>query len=214
MRKGLSEHTSLIQDIARRLLAPYSVSRDRTSPLLLALSVGLAAGIFTLDLSVPSGIGVPVLYIAPVALIELWSSPKESGLVLLIAAGCTAAILLGFFFAPFAEIPLWAAIPNRMIALLVIWVTVVLSLLRKHVEEEVKILRGLLPICSYCKRIRDDQGYWRNLEAYIAAHSDADFTHGLCPDCGARYYPEAFKAPQAETPPSTTQVTPISASRP
>jgi hypothetical protein len=49
--------------------------------------------------------------------------------------------------------------------------------------EHVKTLHGLLPICAWCKRIRDDQGYWNQVEAYIRAHSDADFTHGICPKC-------------------------------
>jgi sigma-B regulation protein RsbU (phosphoserine phosphatase) len=50
----------------------------------------------------------------------------------------------------------------------------------------VKSLRGLLPICSSCKRIRDDRGYWNQLEAYISEHSQAEFTHGICPDCEAK----------------------------
>ncbi len=46
-----------------------------------------------------------------------------------------------------------------------------------------KQLRGLLPICSYCKRIRDDNQYWQQVEGYIADHSDAQFSHGICPSC-------------------------------
>lgn len=48
---------------------------------------------------------------------------------------------------------------------------------------QVKRLRGLLPICSYCKKIRDDQNYWHQVEAYLSDHSDAKFSHGICPDC-------------------------------
>jgi DNA-binding NarL/FixJ family response regulator len=54
----------------------------------------------------------------------------------------------------------------------------------------VKTLKGLLPICAACKKIRDDNGYWNQLEAYIEAHSDAEFTHGLCPECRRRVFPE------------------------
>lgn len=54
----------------------------------------------------------------------------------------------------------------------------------------VKTLRGLLPICANCKRIRDDQGYWRSVEAYVRDHSEAEFTHGLCPECASKLYPE------------------------
>lgn len=49
--------------------------------------------------------------------------------------------------------------------------------------EQVKVLSGIIPICAWCKKIRDDSGYWDQLEHYISEHSDADFTHGVCPEC-------------------------------
>ncbi|MBN2194590.1 MAG: GAF domain-containing protein [Polyangiaceae bacterium] len=55
---------------------------------------------------------------------------------------------------------------------------------------EVKVLRGILPVCGHCKRIRDDAGYWRQLEDYISAHSEAVFSHGLCPQCLPVYFPD------------------------
>ena len=55
--------------------------------------------------------------------------------------------------------------------------------------KNVKILRGLLPICSYCKKIRDDKGYWNQLEAYIRDHSEAEFSHSVCEECAKKYYP-------------------------
>ncbi len=54
----------------------------------------------------------------------------------------------------------------------------------------VKILRGLLPICCSCKKVRDDKGYWSQIENYITEHSEAEFSHGLCPDCLEKLYPE------------------------
>ena len=54
----------------------------------------------------------------------------------------------------------------------------------------VKTLSGLLPICASCKKIRDDKGYWQQVETYIKDRSDADFTHGICPECVKRLYPE------------------------
>ena len=56
--------------------------------------------------------------------------------------------------------------------------------------DEVKKLSGLLPICSYCKKIRDDQGYWNNLENYISSHSDAFFSHCICEKCAEEHFPE------------------------
>jgi len=49
--------------------------------------------------------------------------------------------------------------------------------------KQVKQLRGLLPICSYCKKIRDDQNYWQQVESYVTKHSEAQFSHSICPDC-------------------------------
>jgi len=74
---------------------------------------------------------------------------------------------------------------------------------RKHAEEErerlvtelqaalskVKLLSGFLPICSACKKIRNDQGYWEQVEIYIRDHSEAEFSHAICPDCFRELYP-------------------------
>ena len=60
----------------------------------------------------------------------------------------------------------------------------------KAARSEVKQLSGLLPICGHCKKIRDDQGSWHQLEAYIRDHADVDFSHSICPECLQKYYPE------------------------
>ncbi len=74
---------------------------------------------------------------------------------------------------------------------------------RKHAEDalkekhqklldalkEIKILSGLLPICASCKKIRDDNGYWNQIESYINQHSEAEFSHSICPDCTKNLYP-------------------------
>ncbi len=92
------------------------------------------------------------------------------------------------------------------LALIIIGVSVffrvtnpILIKLNKTVEnlqdalKEVKVLRGILPICSFCKRIRDDHGYWNQVEVYIKKRSDADFSHSICPTCFEEHYPEEFK---------------------
>jgi PAS domain S-box-containing protein len=58
---------------------------------------------------------------------------------------------------------------------------------------KVKTLSGLLPICANCKKIRDDKGYWNQIEAYIHDHSEADFSHSICPECAKKLYPEFYK---------------------
>ncbi|MCF8065851.1 MAG: DUF3365 domain-containing protein [Desulfarculaceae bacterium] len=93
---------------------------------------------------------------------------------------------------------------------LVFWLATMLAMilvsmkLQRHIDErdqarqEVRTLSGLLPICSHCKKIRDDKGDWQRLESYIAHHSEADFSHGLCPECVAEYYPEVSKRLKAK----------------
>ncbi len=56
----------------------------------------------------------------------------------------------------------------------------------------IKTLSGMLPICMSCKKIRDDKGYWNQIEAYISEHSEAEFSHGLCPECAKKLYPEYY----------------------
>jgi DNA-binding response OmpR family regulator len=55
---------------------------------------------------------------------------------------------------------------------------------------QVKTLRGFIPICAHCRRVRDDRNYWRQIEEYVSSQTEALFSHGLCPDCLAKHYPE------------------------
>ena len=72
----------------------------------------------------------------------------------------------------------------------------------KESLEKVKILNGMLPICASCKKIRDDKGYWNQIEAYIGEHSEATFSHGICPGCAKELYPECHQLNQdSNTPP-------------
>lgn len=84
---------------------------------------------------------------------------------------------------------------------------------RKQAEEErekiiaelqqalsaVKTLSGLLPICASCKKIRDDQGYWNQIESYIKKHSGVEFSHGICPECAKKLYPEFVNGDTKDT---------------
>lgn len=75
----------------------------------------------------------------------------------------------------------------------------ILMKLNKTIENlqkalrEVRVLRGILPICSFCKNIRDDDGYWSRVEVYVKEHSDADFSHSICPDCMKKHYPDLYE---------------------
>ena len=60
-------------------------------------------------------------------------------------------------------------------------------------QEEVNLLSGLLPICASCKNIRDDKGYWNKIESYISNHAKVEFSHGICPSCAQKLYPDLYK---------------------
>lgn len=65
--------------------------------------------------------------------------------------------------------------------------------LQQRVDEavaQVKTLRGMLPICARCKKIRDDSGYWQQVEEYVHSRSEAEFSHGICPECMKELYPD------------------------
>jgi len=84
---------------------------------------------------------------------------------------------------------------ERAIIIAVARFTDLMELRRLNIElqlalDNVKALKGLLPICASCKKIRDDKGYWEGVEIYIKKHADVEFSHGLCPDCISRLYPE------------------------
>jgi K+-sensing histidine kinase KdpD len=63
----------------------------------------------------------------------------------------------------------------------------------QHTLDEVKTLRGLLPICAYCKQIKAEDGSWFRMEQYIREHTYANFTHGICPECYKKHYPEIYE---------------------
>jgi hypothetical protein len=69
--------------------------------------------------------------------------------------------------------------------------SVVIAELKKALEE-IKTLSGFLPICASCKKIRDDKGYWNQIEVYISEHSEAEFSHGICPECAQKLYPDIY----------------------
>jgi hypothetical protein len=135
----------------------------------------------------PLGVAGGVPYIA-VVLISLKSDNIK--FTIYVAIFCSVLTILGYFFSPEGG-ELWKVMTNRVLALFAIWVTTLLSLkIIREAQKEIKILRGFLPICSSCKKIRDDDGYWNQIESYIHSHSEAQFSHGICPDCFKKHYPD------------------------
>lgn len=151
------------------------------------LCVFLSAIIFSIDLMLPLGVAGGVPYIA-VVLLSLRSNNVK--FTIYIAILCSLLTVLGYFYSPEGGV-LWKVLMNRALALFAIWVTALLSIKILHeAQKEIKILQGFLPICSSCKKIRDDDGYWNQIESYIHTHSEAKFSHGICPDCLKELYPD------------------------
>ncbi len=158
----------------------------------------LFALIFIIDLYTPLGVADGVSYIS-VVLISLWSTRKN--FTLMVALLSSILTIAGYYVSPPGG-ELWKVLMNRGLALFAIWVTAFITLQRKAMDEkriealgreqqileDTKVLRGLLPICASCKKIRDDKGYWNRIETYIEAHSDAQFSHGVCEDCMEKLY--------------------------
>ena len=153
----------------------------------------IAVATLMFDLLTPLGVAGGVPYFLLV-LVSLWSDRLKMPYYM--AMGGSVLIITGIFLSPPGVEP-WKFITNRGIALFTIWATAILVVQRKSISEEkeaalakIKVLSGMLPICASCKKIRDDKGYWNQMEAYIRDHSEAEFTHGICPDCAKRLYPE------------------------
>jgi len=76
--------------------------------------------------------------------------------------------------------------------------------------EQIKTLRGIVPICGHCKQIRDDEGYWHQLEVYVRDHTEAEFSHGICPKCMEKLYPEFVKTGEVKKEMSLRSILPHS----
>lgn len=144
-----------------------------------------AVAVLTLDLVTPRGVAVPVLYVGAV-LVTLWSSSRHD--TLLAAATGTLLTVVGYVLSHQEGI-VWMAVFNRALAVLAVWATALLIL---RYKGQRKILRGFLPICASCKKIRAGQDLWKELEEYIEEHSEAVFSHGMCLDCFKTWYPEQY----------------------
>ena len=166
----------------------------------LSLVAGLAA-VFAVDSLFPLGIASGMLY---VPLLFLCQPANGRRWLIPVAAASTALIVLDLSLGIGGAIsPPWVYLTNRGGSIAVLW-SIALLLRRSFLLEaahdaaveraaalaERRVLGGLLPICAGCKRIQRSDDVWQSLEAYIQAHSEASFSHGLCPSCLVSLYPE------------------------
>lgn len=174
-------------------------------------AIVLAGLVFGLDLLDKFGNAVSVLYVAPVLLVGLGTARRNPRIVA-IAGACSALTVVGFALASSSPV-LGVAVVNRVLSLLVVWMAASLCLLCLRVEDFSNAVRGVLPICASCKKIRDEEGQWNYLETYFSEQFAVKFTHGICSDCVRQLYPEVVKkhlphSPNLTRRPSTSKPAP------
>lgn len=159
-------------------------------PLFVGITVGLVVGILVLDMMLSLDLAAGMFYVALV-MISLWSQKRS--FTILVAAACTALIVLDFIHSP-PEQKLSMALADRSLALFATWATAILSLLHVRAQQDNEILRALLPMCAGCKRIHDRESGWQFLEQYVRDNSDVRFSRTLCPECRKKWVPRAVGA--------------------
>lgn len=163
----------------------------------LLLVVGMAGAVVWLDIVTSPFIFFPILFLAPIGC-AVWFLGRTAGLAMAVAV-----VAARFWVAVTYEdqfIPFWASVVNASIRLTIfLGVAHLLSRIaqQKHeLESRVEELEGILPICAFCKKIRNDEGEWEQLERYVTDRSAAEFSHSVCTQCEDLHYGSAIQ-PQA-----------------
>ena len=130
----------------------------------------------------------PVVFVFPLMLVA-WNRPLWLSLVCAVLLSLTRVIHhFAFAAKPVEMMDLADALICFFVLLLLALLTTMLGRQSRQLRQRVRALEGLLPICSFCKSIRDEKQVWVRFEEYLAQHSDAIVSHGLCPDCAKKHY--------------------------
>lgn len=148
--------------------------------------LALSAAIMLLEYYTGPYLQFAILLVFPVTLATVLHGFRV-GIAL---AVCLPLLRLSFFLRWPLPSSLGLAAADALVDVVILAGTAVLINTMVRQEQELRVLKGLLPICSFCKKIRDERGGWRQLETYIADRSAARFSHTFCPECGRRHYPE------------------------
>jgi hypothetical protein len=142
----------------------------------------------------------PVLFVIPVALMA-WNCGLRTALILG-AILCTIRFAIQYAWGIPYTLPV--AIINAVLRLgilfLITFLCGKLSQQTQALRARVRTLEGFLPTCSYCKDIRDEDGNWHQIEAFVASRTDARFSHGICPECTEKHFGEVIKSKKAKEP--------------
>lgn len=156
-----------------------------------AIVAALSAGVIALDVKTGPYVLFPILFVIPIGL-AAWFIGLAAGLgvaVSLVAAKFWVTLTFEHQF-----MPPWADTVNTGIRLLVfVGLAYMISRIaaqKRELEQRVEELEGILPICSFCKKIRDEDGRWEQVESYVSHRSAAEFSHSVCTDCEKEHYGE------------------------
>jgi K+-sensing histidine kinase KdpD len=135
----------------------------------------------------------PILYLLPIVL-AAWLNSLRWSLVFAVAMPVVHLSFTKFWVTPFG---IADATINTSIRIIVFvgfaYLVNKVAVQKRDLEKEIQTLRGILPICSFCKKIRNQDGIWEPLEGYIIKRSEAEFSHGVCPDCCKANYPDLYQ---------------------
>lgn len=148
-----------------------------------------AAAILALDYATGALVFLAPLLFFPIALAS-WFNGKLWGLSLAIT---TPLVRLGFRMIWTSPTTPVEAISNAVVLIVTFSTFAVLIDLVIRQRSEIRVLKGFLPTCAWCKQIRDEAGQWYQMETYIAKHSDAKFSHGICPECAVKNFGESIE---------------------
>ena len=149
--------------------------------------IALAGIVLGVDYLTGPTIRFPIAFLVPV-MVSAWVSGSVWGVVLALAL---PLLRLGFALRWEVALPLPIELTNAAIQIVVLAALAVFVSRTAMLLNEVKTLRGIVPMCSLCKKIRSEDQTWIPLETYISTHTEAQVSHGLCPSCYKKFYGEA-----------------------
>jgi len=172
----------------------------KPTPFIWAIALLLNLIIGVIDYLTGYEIGMEVFYLMPIGILS-WFVNRNAGLIMSVISTVTfiiADLLAGKVIQNYL-IESWNALVHFGFFIVTVYLIseekiisennkILIDKLQKSIDE-IKTLSGLLPICSACKKIRDDDGYWQQIEHYISEYTGARFSHGICPDCREKLYP-------------------------
>ena len=168
---------------------------DRNDAVFFALAGAGAVMIFAIDVLVPKGIAVPIGY---VALLLMGLGVQTRWFTTSVAATGIVLTVIGYLLSTGGIVGL--ALVNRCLVIVVIAATAYLILLTQHARQEIHTLREFMPRCASCRKIKDETGNWRELEQFLEERTNVLFSHGLCPLCVEKWYPELYPELQIRHP--------------